>query len=124
MCGTPPNIVKEELPQWFLEVAAKGMQDSFKNLIICKNIENNTLYEDAKVPLTAPLVKMISKRNWCGKESNTKCPSILNATEGLSPFIVLDLDEDEVAKLNYDDDAFNSASHTTVDDILKLRCKA
>jgi hypothetical protein len=36
----------------------------------------------------------------------------------------LDLDEDEVAKLNYDDDAFNAASHTTVDDILKLQCKA
>jgi hypothetical protein len=124
MCGKSPDSVKEELPPWFLEVAAKGTQDSFKNLIIRKNIENNTLYEDAEVPLTAPLVKMISKRNWCGKESNTRRPSILNATEGLSPFIVLDLDEDEVAKLNYDDDAFNAASHTTVDDILKLRRKA
>jgi hypothetical protein len=124
MCGKPEGSVKEELPTWFLEVAAKGTQESFKNLIIRKNIENNTMYDDAEVPLTAPLVKMISKRNWCGKESNTKRPSILNATEGLSPFIVLDLDEDEVAKLNYDDDAFNSASHTTVDDILRLRRKA
>jgi hypothetical protein len=124
MCGKNADSVKEELPAWFLEVAAKGTQDSFKNLIIRKNIENNTMYDDAEVPLTAPLVKMISKRNWCGKESNTRRPSILNATEGLSPFIVLDLDEDEVAKLNYDDDAFNAASHTTVDDILKLRRKA
>jgi hypothetical protein len=124
MCGKPADSVKEELPAWFLEVAAKGTQDSFKNLIIRKNIETNTMYDDAEVPLTAPLVKMISKRNWCGKESNTRRPSILNATEGLSPFIVLDLDEDEVARLNYDDDAFNAASHTTVDDILKLRRKA
>ena len=66
----------------------------------------------------------ITATPWCGKESNTRRPSILNATEGLSPFIVLDLDEDEVARLNYNADALHTASHTTVDDILKLRKKA
>jgi hypothetical protein len=71
MCGKPANSVKEELPAWFLEVVAKGIQDSFKNLIIQKNIETNTIYGDAEVPLTALQVKMISKQNWCGKESNT-----------------------------------------------------
>ena len=124
MCGQGENGVKEELPKWFLEVAAKGTQDSFKNLIIRKTIETNTIYDDAEVPLTSQLVKMISKRSWCGKESNTRRPSILNATEGLSPFIVSDLDEDEVAKLNFDADAITTASHTTVEDILKLRNKA
>jgi hypothetical protein len=29
MCGKPPDSVKEELPAWFLEVSAKGTQDSF-----------------------------------------------------------------------------------------------
>jgi hypothetical protein len=124
MCGKSPDGVKEDLPPWFLEVAAKGTQDSFKNLIIRKNIENNYLFDDADVPLTAQLVRMVNKRSWCGKESNTRRPSILNATEGLSPFIVLDLDEDEVARLNYNADALHTASHTTVDDILKLRKKA
>jgi hypothetical protein len=68
MCGKPADSVKEELPAWFLEVAAKGTQESFKNLIIRKNIENNTMDEDAEVPLTAPLIKMISKRNWWQRE--------------------------------------------------------
>ena len=124
MCGKPSNGTKEDLPLWFLDVAAKATQDAFKNLIIRKNIETNTLYEDADVPLTAQLIKMVNKRNWCGKESNSKRPSLLNATEGLSPFIVLDLDEDQVAILNYNDDAITSASHTTVDDILRMKKRA
>ena len=124
MCGQSEDGTKEDLPEWFTEVSAKGTQDSFKNLIIRKNIENNFIFDDADVPLTAQLVKMVSKRSWCGKESNTRRPSILNATEGLSPFIVLDLDEDEVARLNYDADALHTASHTTVEDILRLRKKA
>jgi hypothetical protein len=110
MCGKPSDGVKEDLPPWFLEVAAKGTQDAFKNLIIRKTIENNYIFDDAEVPLTAQLVRMVNKRSWCGKESNTRRPSILNATEGLSPFIVLDMDEDEVARLNYNADALQSYS--------------
>jgi hypothetical protein len=34
MCGKHENGVKEEVPTWFLEVSAKGTQDSYKNLII------------------------------------------------------------------------------------------
>ena len=106
----------------FLSGSQKSLQKEhkilFKDLIIRKNIENNFIFDDADVPLTAQLVRMVNKQSWYGKESNTHRPSILNATEGLSPFIVLDLDGDEVTRLNYDTDALHTASHTTVEDIL------
>ena len=49
MCGKSPDGVKEDLPPWFLEVAAKGTQESFKNLIIRKNIENNYIFDTSTV---------------------------------------------------------------------------
>ena len=125
MCGKGEDDIKKELPDRFMEVSAKGTQDSFKKLIIHQNIKNNAIYNDSEIPLIAQLVKMISKRSWCGKESNTRRSSIIKATEGLvSPFIVSDLDKDEVAKLKYDTDAITATSDTTVEDILKLCSKA
>jgi hypothetical protein len=61
---------------------------------------NNQFYKEADVPLTAALLKMVAKQSWAGKDSNIKCPSILQAAEGLSPFLVYDFTEDEVAVLN------------------------
>ena len=123
MCGELPLASPTLLPSWVRACAEKGTSDQFKLTIIRKHIMNNFRYDDAEVPLTAPLLKMISKRNWLGKDGNIRRPSILNALDGLSPFLMADLDEDEVARINDADDALSRASHTTVQDIKKLKNK-
>ena len=78
---------------------------------------NNTFYDDADVPLTATLLKMIMKRAWCGKDSNVTRPSLLHAIEGLSPFTMLDLNKDEITLLNSKEDLIASASLVSVADL-------
>ena len=84
---------------------------------------SNTFYDDAGIPLTAPLLKMIIKRAWTRKDGNMNRPSLLHAMDGLSPFTMLDLSEDEVAMLNNEDDLITSAYLVSVDDLRKQRKK-
>jgi hypothetical protein len=123
MCGKDPHDHHSLLPQWFQDCAEKGMTESFRLRIIRKHIMSHVKYDDAEIPITATLLKNINKRNWLGKEGNIKRPSLLNASEGLSPFIVLDLDEDEVARINDTDDALTRASTVTMQDIASLKKK-
>jgi hypothetical protein len=123
MCGKNPNDHHSFLPQWFHDCAEKGMTESYRLRIIRKHIMNTFKYDDAEVPVTATLLKNINKRNWLGKDGNIKRPSLLNASEGLSPFIVLDLDEDEVARINDTEDALTRASTVTMQDIANLKKK-
>ena len=76
------------------------------------------------MPLTNFILKMAAKKNWLGNEANIECPSLHNAGDGLSPFIVLDLDEDAVAVLNAEDDALDKASSVTAAEIKATKGKA
>ena len=118
MCGLPVGANPALLPEWFNKCSAKNMTDNFRSTILRKQITNNYRYEDAEVPLTNTILKMAVKRNWLGKEGNIDCPSLVNAGSGLSPFIVEDKTEDEVAEQNHDDDAINNASAVTPAELL------
>jgi hypothetical protein len=120
MCGLPLGSPPESLPEWLQDCSIKG-QDSYKNTIIRKHIMNNFRYEDAEVQVTNSILKMAAKRNWAGKESNINRPSFAHASEGLSPFLMLDLSVDEVADINDDDDALNLASSVTILDIKEAK---
>ena len=74
----------------------------------------NTFFEDADVPMTSQLLKMIMKRSWAGKYGNINHPSLVNAMDGLSPFTVLELNKDEVALLNNEQYWLNTASLVSV----------
>ena len=80
---------------------------------------SKTFYDDSDVPLTAPLMKMIIKRSWTGKDGNMNIPSLLHAMDGLSPFTMIDLSKDEVVMLNNEDDLITSAYLVSVDDLRK-----
>ena len=123
MCGLPPGSHVGLLPEWFRLCAAKGTSEAYKKVIIRKHIMTHMRYEDAQVPLTNTILKMAAKRNWLGNEANVDCPSLVNASEGLSPFVVLDLNEDEVAALNAEDDAIASASSVTASELQATHSK-
>ena len=123
MCGELSTASPSLLPQWVHLCAQKNTSDEYKYTIIRKHIMDNVVFNDADVPLTTPLLKMIVKRKWLGKDGDTRLPSILNAMEGLSPFPMADIDADDVARINSAATALAEASHTTVDDINKLKAK-
>jgi hypothetical protein len=124
MCGLPANSTPETLPRWWMDCSEKGMTDHFRSTIIGKHIREHFHYDDAEVPLTNNIIKMAIKRNWTGKEGNINRPSLVNATEGLSPFALFDLNEDEVANMNDEDNALAAASHVTVEQIKAIKKKS
>ena len=85
--------------------------------IIQKAIMANIYYDDADVPLTVPLLKMIMKRSWTERDGNVTRPLIVQAMEGMSPFTILYLDGDQVALLNDKEELINSASLVSVNDL-------
>ena len=62
MCGQRSTGTADLLPDWFQDCAVKGTSESFQLTIIRKCIMSRYYYEDADIPLTAPLLKMIRKR--------------------------------------------------------------
>ena len=121
MCGESSTGDATMLPQWFQECAAKGTSEQFQMTIIRKWLMAAAFYDDADIPITAPLLKMIWKRAWAGKDGNISRPSLINAMEGLSPFAMLDMDEDAVAQINDEDALLDAASLISVADLRALR---
>ena len=64
---------------------------------------------------------MAIKQNWVGKDSNITQPPLVNTPIGLSPFLDLDMVEDQVASINEDDDALARSLYVTLQDIYFLK---
>lgn len=60
---------------------------------------------------------------WVGKDGNINQPSLVHTMEGLSPFTVLNLNEDEVAQINDENDLLNCVSLVSIKDLKALRSK-
>ena len=83
----------------------------------------NTFYDDVEVHLTEPLLKMVQKRAWLGKDGNVSRPSLLHVMEGLSPILMLDLSEDEATSINDEADLIHRASVVSVQDLRLFKRK-
>ena len=66
---------------------------------------------------------MVMKRAWTGKDGNINRFSLLHAMGGLSPFTMLDLNEDQVALLNDEQDLLKTASLVSISDLRVQRNK-
>jgi hypothetical protein len=123
MCGLPPNADTDLLPAWFRQCSEKGMTTTYQCTVVRNHISKHFRYEDAEVPITNNILKMAIKRNWTGKEGNISAPSFTNSNEGLSPFLMVDLTEDEVAQVNDEDEALTTASNVTMAEIKAAKHK-
>lgn len=119
MCGKPVTGGAELLPQWIKDTAEAKLSKAFKLNIIRSHIQDSRFYPDVDVPLTTPVLEMILKRAWSGKDGATA--TYTNAAEGLSPFMCMDLDDEQVAQVNAASDALHLASHISVEDIKKSK---
>ena len=117
MCGKSITGALTDLPAWLQECKYKGTTDHYRQMIVQKYIMANSYFEDAYVPMTEQLLKMIMKRTWTGKYGNINRLSLVHAMDGLSPLTMLDLNEDKVTWLNDEQDLINSASLVSVADL-------
>ena len=86
MCGKSSTGGISDLLDYLEECAMKVSIEQFNIVIIRKWVMSCIYYDDADVPLTAPVLKIILKRAWAGKHGNITRPSLVHATEELSPF--------------------------------------
>lgn len=121
MCGKDEDGDGSALPTWWTKVASKKLGKNFKLNFIRDAIEKTVVYEDAEVPITQVMLKQILEKNWLGKSGNVTRPSLTDAADGLSPFMVLDMDDEEVARINAHSDAMDIASLITVSDASKSK---
>ena len=77
----------------------------------------NTFFEDADVSITSQLLNMIMKRSWTVKNVKINRPYLVHAMDGLSPFIILDLNKDEMALLNDEKDLLNTDYLVSVEEL-------
>ena len=97
------------LPSWLLQMGEKGQNNNAHNQIIIKLLKC-VIYDDAEIPITAPLLTMTRKRKWL---SDDPVPSFRTASKGLSIFAVAQMTEDEVASINEMMEALDYATTTT-----------
>ena len=109
MCGL--NKGEEYLlPTWFEKLNKKGQNDNTRNQVIIKLLQN-ILFEEAEIPITAPLLLMIHKQKWL---SNDPTVTYRTAAKGLSVFAVGAMSKDEVAIINNTMEALEQATTTTM----------
>jgi hypothetical protein len=123
MCGRDEDGDVNLLPAHFRTVLEKGSGEEFKRNLIREHIVNTSYYDDAEPPLTTTLLKMVLKRQWLGKEGDIQNPSLLNALEGLSPFLASQLSHHQIAIINEAHDDLTSATYTTVKDQQSFKSK-
>ena len=90
------------------------METVDKQREICRVLENNKTYVDARAPVTASLLKIIAKRDWCEGEMTL---TLSNIMKGLSIFAMQPLSAEEISNYDAYDECLDRASSTTVQDI-------
>ena len=123
MCGQSSSGARADLPSWFQDCAARGTSEQYQLTIIRKRLMTAVFFDDADIPMTAALLKVIRKRAWTGRDGNVSRPSLVNALDGLSPFAMMDMDEDAVARFNDEDALLDAASLVSVADLRSLRSR-
>ena len=63
MCSLPSTGDMSMLPQWFRDCVEKGTREQYQPTIIRKWLTSNYDDDDADLPFTATVLKMIRKRN-------------------------------------------------------------
>ena len=122
MCGNPPGSSDEAFPKWFRDLFDKNKTAVDKKRDIANAVESTFIFEDAKVMLHPQLAENIMKRAWTGNDVCYR-PTYSTCAQGLSPFRMHDLTEEDIAFMYQLQDDLDRASSSTTSDIRKAREK-
>jgi len=81
---------------WMTKINKKRQSNNTQNQIIIATLAT-IMYEDAEIPVTAPLLTVIHNRDWL---SNDPAPTLYMAAKGISDFVVGSISEDKVTLIN------------------------
>ena len=116
LCGVPQDADDSVPPLWYISLFNKHQDDKDRDHIVA-NVLNGTLrFEDAEIPVYPELKKMILKRNWVGGEAGGT-PKIAYACYGLTPFAMLELTEDQISQMEFDQQFITDSSTVTPNDL-------
>ena len=101
------------IPQIWCRLGEKGMETVDKQRELRRVLENKKTYVDVKAPITAALLKIIAKRDWCEGEMTL---TLANVMKGLSIFAMKPLSAEEISTYDTYDECLDRASSTTVQD--------
>lgn len=118
MCGLEKGE-ESLLPEWFAKITEKGMTDNTRNTIITKQLKT-VCFEEAEIPITAPLLQTIRKRQWL---ANDPLATFKTAAQGLSIFAVGQLSDEEVSSINESMEALSNATQTTAKELKEASSK-
>lgn len=122
MCGQQPLCDISMLPTWFQHLFLKNQDDKDRDMIVAQTLSQSPRFDEAKIPIYPELKKMIMSRKWAGGEAGGT-PRYPYACYGITPFAMLDLNEDEIATLDLEDGYLQSATCTTPSDIKASKTK-
>ena len=117
--GDSPNF----FPSWVKDMSQKHISAAAKMLIVQKLLKGPYRYPDASIPCTYKLQQTIIERKWAGKDGGCGSPTLNTAMEGLSPFSMVYLDNEELSKLNEGVEFLSKAKSTTAVDLEKQKAK-
>ena len=122
LCGLPKEADETMLPKWYVDLFNKNQDDKDRDHIVA-NVLNGTLrFEDAEIPVYPELKKIILKRNWVGGEAGGN-PKFAYACYGLTPFAMMDLSEDQIAQMEFDQQFIQDSSTVTPADLRSSKQK-
>ena len=101
------------IPQIWFRLGEKGMETVDKQRELRRVLENKKTYVDVRAPITAALLKIIAKRDWCEGEMTL---TLANIMKGLSIFAMKPLSAEEISTYDAYDDCLDRASSTTIQD--------
>ena len=113
MCGLDEGQ-EEFLPHLYTDLAEPNLSKEGKNLLIREVCRRNVKYDDAEIPLLAPLLKTIRTKEWSGDSGVT---TLVSAVKGLSPFLLIDITEEDEAAWNEQYEMLEKATACSLDDI-------
>ena len=113
MCGLEDGQ-EEFLPGIYADLAEPNLTKEGKNLIIREACRRHVKYDDAPVPLLATLLKTIRNKEWSG---DSGVSTLVSAVKGLSPFLMLEISEEEEARWNEQFEMMEEATLYSLEDL-------
>ena len=116
LCGLPKDADDSLLPMWYLSLFNKHQDDKDRDHIVADVLNGTLRFEDAEIAVYPELKKVILKRNWVGGEAGGS-PKFAYACYGLTPFAMLDLTEDQISQMEFDQQFLTDSSTVTPSDL-------
>ena len=122
LCGLPNEIDESLLPAWYGRIHQKNQDAKDNDMIVAETLGGPTRFDYVEMQIYPELKKSILKRNWTGGEAGG-IPRYPYACYGITPFAMLDLNDDQVASMEMQHTTLAESSIITPSDIRATKVK-